>query len=138
VKRDHPSKDIIVGFDCPYVGCYVSADDLIFDLFSNILSNSVKYSGGETAEFDVSISDGHSAWMVRIEDRGVGIPDDRKTAIFERFAPRPGGSNGSGLGLSIVSLLVSKYNGLVVVKDRVKGDYTKGACFEVALPKEED
>jgi signal transduction histidine kinase len=38
--------------------------------------------------------------------------------------------------LSIVRLLVDRYNGLVVVKDRVPGDHTKGACFEVALPKD--
>jgi signal transduction histidine kinase len=137
VKRDHPSKDIVVSFDCPYSGCFVSADDLIFDLFSNILSNSVKYSGGQTAELDVSISDGHGAWMISIEDRGIGIPDDKKGSIFERFAPRPNSGKGAGLGLSIVHLLVKRYNGLVAVKDRVEGDYTKGACFEVALPKEQ-
>ena len=135
VKRDHPAKDIVVGFDCPYAGCSVSADDLIFDLFSNILSNSVKYSRGETAELDVSISDGHSAWMVRIEDRGVGIPDEKKGGIFDRLSSRPEDAKGAGLGLSIVSLLVRRYNGLVTVRDRVDGDYTKGACFEVALPK---
>ncbi|HIH02033.1 TPA: HAMP domain-containing histidine kinase [Thermoplasmata archaeon] len=136
VKRDHPTKDIVVGFDCPYAGCHVSADDLIFDLFSNILSNSVKYSGGQTAELDVSISDGHGAWTVRVEDRGIGIPDEKKGGVFDRFSPRPENAKGAGLGLSIVSLLVKRYNGLVTVKDRVEGDYTKGACFEVALPKE--
>jgi signal transduction histidine kinase len=138
VKRNHPVKDIVVGFDCPYTGCFVLADDLIFDLFSNILGNSVKYSGGDTAELDVSLSDGHSAWIVRIEDKGVGIPDERKAAVFSRLAPRTGTGTGSGLGLSIVSHLVNRYNGLVTVKDRIKGDHTKGACFEVALPKRKD
>lgn len=136
VKRDHPFKDVVVGFDCPYGECFVKADDLIFDLFSNILSNSVKYSGGPTAEFDVSIADGHSAWTVRVEDRGIGIPDDRKEAVFSKFARRPDGYSGSGLGLSVVSLLVDRYKGLVAVKDRVPGDHVKGACFEVALPKD--
>jgi signal transduction histidine kinase len=137
VKRDHPSKDLVVSLDCPYDGCFVMADDLIFDLFSNILGNSVKHSGGGTAEFDVNISDGHSAWTVRIEDRGMGIPDERKGSVFSRFASRPDSCKGSGLGLSIVSLLVDRYKGLVVVKDRVPGDHTKGACFEVALPKDD-
>jgi len=138
VKRNHPVKDIVVGFDCPYTGCHIMADDLIFDLFSNILSNSVKYSGGNTAEFDVSVSDGHSAWIVTIEDKGMGISDDRKPAIFSRMAPRPGNGTGSGLGLSIVHQLVKRYNGLVMVKDRVDGDYTKGASFQVALPKHKE
>jgi signal transduction histidine kinase len=136
-KRDHPSKDVVVGFDCPHTECFVKADDLIFDLFSNILGNSVKYSGGTTAEFDVSIADGHSAWTVRVEDRGIGIPDDKKESVFSKFTRRPDGSSGSGLGLSVVSLLVDRYKGLVAVKDRVPGDHVKGACFEVALPKDQ-
>ncbi|HUU07666.1 MAG TPA: HAMP domain-containing sensor histidine kinase, partial [Thermoplasmata archaeon] len=136
VKRDHPSKDVVVGFDCPNTDCFVKADDLIFDLFSNILSNSVKYSGGITAEFDVTIADGHSAWTVRVEDRGIGIPDDKKESVFSKFARRPNGYSGSGLGLSVVGLLVDRYKGLVVVKDRVPGDHVEGACFEVALPKD--
>ena len=136
-KRDHPSKDVVVGFDCPHTECFVKADDLIFDLFSNILGNSVKYSGGTTAEFDVSIANGHSAWTVRVEDRGIGIPDDKKESVFSKFARRPDGYSGSGLGLSVVSLLVDRYKGLVTVKDRVPGDHVKGACFEVALPKDQ-
>ncbi|MCJ2532708.1 MAG: HAMP domain-containing histidine kinase [Candidatus Thermoplasmatota archaeon] len=137
VKRDHPSRDVVVGFDCPYTECFVKADELIFDLFSNILGNSVKYSGGTTAEFDVSIADGHSAWTVRVEDRGIGIPDDKKESVFSKFARRPDGCSGSGLGLSVVSLLVDRYKGIVTVKDRVPEDYEKGACFEVALPKDQ-
>ncbi len=137
-KRDHPSKDVVVGFDCPYTECFVKADDLIFDLFSNILDNSVKYSGDTTAEFDVSIVDGHSAWTVRVEDRGIGIPDDKKGSVFSKFARRPDSHSGSGLGLSVVSLLVDRYKGLVHVKDRIPGDHGKGACFEVALPKDRD
>lgn len=136
VKRDHPSKDVVVSFDCPYTECFVKADDLIFNLFSNILNNSVKYSNGTTAEFDVNIVDGHSAWTVRVEDRGIGIPDDKKESVFSKFARRPDGYPGSGLGLSVVSILVGRYKGFVTVKDRVPGNHVKGACFEVALPKD--
>jgi signal transduction histidine kinase len=135
VRIDYPEKDIIVDFDCPHERCAVIADDLITDLFSNLLGNAAKHTNSNEVEIDVTISNGHSAWVVRIDDHGIGIPDDRKKRVFQRFASRPGSYGGSGLGLSIVSLLVKRYNGIVSLKDRVKGDHTQGASFEVALPK---
>jgi signal transduction histidine kinase len=138
VRKDYPEKDIVVDFDCPYERCAVTADDLIPDLFSNLLRNAAKYTGGNEAEIDVTISNEHSAWVVRIDDHGVGIPDDRKELVFSRFAARPNNYGGSGLGLSIVNLLVKRYNGIITLKDRVKGDHTKGASFEIALPKAQE
>lgn len=138
IERDFPEKDLVVDFDCPDNECRVVADDLIPDLFSNILGNAVKYSHGDKAEVDVAVSKGHDAWIVRIEDQGIGISDDRKELVFSRFAKRAGGAGGSGLGLSIVSLLVDQYNGLITLKDRVTGDHTQGASFEIALPKAPD
>ncbi len=135
VRIDHPTKDITVDFDCPYESCVVTADDLISDLFSNLIGNAVKYTEGEVAEIEVTVSNGHGAWVVRIDDHGVGVPDDRKELVFSRFAPRPGSYGGSGLGLSIVSVLVKRYNGIITLRDRVKGDHTQGTSFEVALPK---
>ncbi len=135
VRIDHPTKDITVDFDCPYDRCVVTADDLISDLFSNLIGNAVRHTEGDVAEIEVTVSNGHGAWVVRIDDHGVGIPDDRKELAFSRFAPRPGSYGGSGLGLSIVSVLVKRYNGIITLRDRVKGDHTQGASFEVALPK---
>lgn len=135
VRIDHPEKDIIVDLDCPYEKCTVVADDLITDLFSNLLGNAAKHTHSNKAEIEVTMSYGHSAWVVRIDDHGVGIPDDRKELVFSRFSARPGNYGGSGLGLSIVSLLVKRYNGIVSLKDRVEGDHTQGTSFEVALPK---
>jgi len=135
VKRDFPSKDIIVNLDCPDCESTVMADELIHDLFANLLNNAVKYNPKSVAEVDVRLIDGHSAWTVNIEDHGPGIADDRKDKVFARFAKRPDGMSGTGMGLSIVSLLVDRYNGIVSVKDRVPGAPSHGARLEVALPK---
>ncbi len=134
-RRDFPSKDIIVSVDCPETESPVFADELIDDLFTNVLNNAVKYSPRSVAEIEVNVQDAHSAWTVRIADHGIGIPDEKKGQVFTRFAKRPQGVDGTGLGLSIVSLLASRYNGIVNVKDRVPGDHTEGACFEISLPK---
>jgi len=134
-RRDFPSKDIVVSVDCPETESTVLADDLIDDLFTNVLNNAVKYTPKSVAEIEVSIQDAHSAWTVRIADHGIGIPDDKKGQVFTRFAKRPQGVDGTGLGLSIVALLAGRYNGIVTVKDRVPGDHTEGASFEISLPK---
>ena len=84
---------------------------------------------------DIKIIEGHSAVTVRIADHGRGIPDSKKDQIFSRFAKRPYGITGTGLGLSIVSLLVERYNGLISVEDRIPGDFSQGACFQVSFPK---
>ena len=135
LKRAFPSKEIVVNFDAPANPVQILADRLVFDLFSNLLNNAAKYTVSPLVEIDVKITEGYSANTVRIEDRGKGIPDSKKDQIFARFARRPEGYDGTGLGLSIVSLLVKRYGGIVAVKDRVPGDCSKGACFEVSLPK---
>jgi signal transduction histidine kinase len=135
VRRQFPEKNVLVNLDCPLTVCPILADELIYDLFSNLLNNAVKYSVGDSAEIDVRLVEGYSAYSVRIEDRGRGIPDSNKERIFARFAKRPDGVTGTGLGLSIVTLLVERYNGIITVKDRVPGDYSQGACFEVSFPK---
>ena len=135
VRRQFPDKDVQVRLDCPLAVSPILADELIFDLFANLLNNAVKYSSGDSAEIDVKLIEGYSACTVRIEDRGRGIPDANKERIFARFVKRPEGVAGTGLGLSIVALLVERYNGIITVKDRVPGDYSQGACFEVSFPK---
>lgn len=135
VKREFPSKDIVVSFDCPDGGCVVSADELIHDLFMNLLNNAVKYNPKPTAEVEVSIQNGTGVWTIAVQDHGIGIKDGDKDAVFSRFAKRPEGAAGTGMGLSIASLLVDKYGGVISVKDRVPGVPSEGACFEVALPR---
>jgi signal transduction histidine kinase len=135
LKRSFPTKNIVVRMDCQEPSSPVMADGLIHDLFINIMGNAVKYSHGPTAEMDIKIIEGHSAVIIRIADHGRGIPDSKKDQIFSRFAKRPDGINGTGLGLSIVSLLVERYNGLISVEDRIPGDFSQGACFQVSFPK---
>jgi len=63
----------------------------------------------------------------------LGVPDEMKEKIFERFV-QGSMKKGSGLGLHIVSMLTKNYHGRAWVEDRVKGDHSKGAVFKVELP----
>jgi two-component sensor histidine kinase len=135
VKRDFPTKDLVVSMDCPEEESTVMADSLIHDLFKNVINNAVRFDPKPLAEIDLSIQDNHGSWVVRIEDRGGGIPDDRKDKIVSHISKRPARVPVDGMGLSVVSQLVDRYNGVMRIKDRIPGDFSQGSCFEIALPK---
>jgi signal transduction histidine kinase len=73
-----------------------------------------------------------SAFLIDVIDQGIGIPETELNQVFERFQR---GSNapaktGSGLGLSVVKLLVEGMGGSIQVQSRLG----EGSCFTVVLP----
>ncbi|WP_424356729.1 ATP-binding protein [Methanocella sp. MCL-LM] len=117
----------------------VLADELLNDVFTNLIGNAIKHRGGQdTIELNLRLvpvsCDGAGYYRFEIEDNGPGIPDDRKEQIFDRFSRSSSKSKGSGLGLYLVNSLVKSYRGSVWVEDRVPGDHTLGAKFVVMLP----
>ncbi len=114
--------------------CIVHANELLHDVFSNLVNNAVKHTG-DAAEVSMVLdtsANGGRFIRVSVEDNGPGIPDDAKERIFNRM--HKGTARGMGLGLYLVKSLVNSYGGRVWVEDRVKGDHTRGARFVVVLP----
>ncbi len=117
--------------------CLVRANDLLRDVFVNLVGNAIKHTGNQadiTISLDVVGSNCNRHYRVSVEDNGPGIPDDFKDRIFNRMLKGAYKSKGMGLGLYLVKSLVDGYNGRVWVEDRVPGDHTKGARFVVMLP----
>lgn len=138
IKESKADKNVQVVLDLAAAQATVRANDLLHDLFENIMSNSVKYTQGEAVEIQVGLrrisESGRDWWDISIMDHGSGIPDDKKEMIFKRFTPRFSGGMGIGLGLSIVKSIVEHYGGRIWVDDRVEGDSSQGAVFHVILP----
>ncbi len=115
------------------------ADGFLKDLFNNLLSNACKYGRGAPVEIEVGehAQDGKEWWKIMIRDEGKGIPDERKAGLFKRYdkLDTAHGSDGHGLGLSVVGALCERYGGKVWAEDRVPGDPSKGSAFIVLLPK---
>lgn len=118
--------------------CLVLANELLQDVFSNLVSNAIKHSNGINANIIMDIDkvqeSGSQYYRVIIEDNGPGISDDFKDKIFNRLLSGTTKSKGMGLGLYLVKTLVDSYNGRVWVENRIFIDYTKGARFVVMLP----
>lgn len=69
--------------------------------------------------------------IIRITDEGPGLSDQALEKIFQPFFSTKPTGEGTGLGLSVVHGIVSSHKGKITVKNRS----TKGAIFEVSLPK---
>jgi PAS domain S-box-containing protein len=113
------------------------ANDLLGDVFSNIVGNAIKHSEGAVAvdiRSDEVTMDNKKYCRVSFEDNGPGIPDEVKPKLFSRFQRGATRASGKGLGLYLVKKLVESYNGMVWVEDRVHGDHRLGARFVVMLP----
>lgn len=131
-----PGREVTINLE-PREGCFVYADRLIYDVFSNIVENSIKHSKNHV---DIKISlinikiDNNKFYQVSIEDNGPGIKPDLKKRIFNRMYYEGGIMRGKGLGLYLVKSLVECFHGNVFVEDRVQGDRSKGSRFVVMLP----
>ncbi|MGN0468068.1 MAG: ATP-binding protein [Acutalibacteraceae bacterium] len=92
---------------------FIRADrDLLTRMLTNILDNSAKYSNKPTVHVLISLTKNADSCILSIEDDGPGVAQNSLEHIFEVFyrsdAARNQTANGSGIGLSIVSNIVTK------------------------------
>ncbi len=100
----------------------------------NLLENAVKYSPPDKAEVQIIVRQKRGRVFFKVADKGIGIPDEDKGKIFEKFY-RIGSEDtrktkGTGLGLYIVKQIVRAHNGSIVVRNNTP----QGSVFEVTLP----
>jgi signal transduction histidine kinase len=105
---------------------------LLFQVFSNILSNAIKYSPNG-AKIEVAITDAADEIAVVISDSGIGIPASDLDRVFERYhrGGNVSGIVGTGVGLYLVKMVVDLHQGTVDVQSR-EGE---GSRFTVRLPR---
>ena len=139
VKKQYssvPGRNILISYERK-CSCRVLANELLKDVFSNIVGNAIKHSHGDI-EIGISLQateeQGTPFCRATVEDTGPGIPDELKRRIFERAGKEMAKLTGKGLGLYLVKTLVDDYHGRVWVEDRVPGDHANGSRFVVLLP----
>ena len=105
---------------------------LLFQAFSNLVGNAVKYSPPGTP-VSVRMRSDADGVSVTVEDRGMGIPERDIERLFERYV-RGGnvaGTVGAGVGLYLVKLVVELHRGTITVTS----EEGKGSTFNVFLPR---
>jgi two-component system OmpR family sensor kinase len=125
-----PRAQIRKSFAAPTLLIWGDAN-LLFQVFSNLLANAIKYSPNGDGVKVTMVSE-ESAAAVCVEDHGIGIPEGECGRIFECYYR---GSNvadvvGTGIGLYFVNMVVGLHDGKVTVES-TEG---KGSRFTVRLP----
>jgi two-component system, OmpR family, sensor kinase len=104
---------------------------LLFQVFSNLISNAVKYSPGGGA-IVVDAKPDADEIVVAIADQGIGIPLSDFDRLFERYhrGSNVSGLVGTGVGLYLVKMVVDLHGGRIEVTSKEGG----GSRFTVRLP----
>jgi signal transduction histidine kinase/ligand-binding sensor domain-containing protein/DNA-binding response OmpR family regulator len=113
--------------------------DKIERVLFNLLSNAFKFTlGGGTISVLIdkkTINESETNWVsIKVTDTGIGIPEDKKEKIFDRFFQNYSASSvlnqGTGIGLSITKEFIKMHGGEI----EVSSEPGKGSEFTIYLP----
>ncbi len=117
---------------------FIQGDELrLRQVLINLASNAIKFTSSGSVSIRMHpkpFKNGAAAWVLEVQDTGIGIPEDKQSILFDRFtqvdtthARRHGGV---GLGLAICRELVDRMDGMISVRS-IQG---VGTTIRVQLP----
>ena len=133
-KYEFDIKDIVLQSSIEENVIIDGDEDKLKQVFINLLANALKYTnpGGIVK---LSVSTDKNNINISIKDTGIGIEENDLLNIFERFyrsdASRNRKTGGTGIGLTIVKIIVEAHAGRINVESKIG----EGANFVVILPK---
>lgn len=95
---------------------------------TNVLENAARFSPAGS-EIALILSQGDGSVLIRVEDRGDGIPQEEREHVIEPFV-KLGGGGGAGLGLSISRAITEAHGGRLRIEDQAGG----GTAVVLELP----
>jgi two-component system CheB/CheR fusion protein len=108
----------------------VAEEVVLMQLFQNLISNSIKYRGGETPRIHVSAERNAEGWLFSVRDNGIGIDPrdaDRVFGMFKRWHGRD--LSGTGIGLALCKKVVERQGGRIWVESETG----RGATFKFTI-----
>jgi len=109
---------------------------LLIAVFQNLLSNSLKFSGGKQPRVVVTVRRDEPFWVFSFSDNGIGIEPDyaeRIFVIFQRLNERSAYA-GTGIGLALTRKIIEYFGGRIWLDQA----YSEGARFLFTLPMPEE
>ena len=108
-----------------------SDETKLAQILTNLLTNAIKFTDKGGVKFGYSVSDKQVDFFV--EDTGIGISEENRQQIFERFfqvTKNKASSRGTGLGLAISQSFAKMLHGEILVESELG----KGSVFHLIVP----
>lgn len=127
--------EISFSFQLPDEPILIWADqEQLKTVFRNLISNAFKFTPRGGAVFvAAALADEGRRCLIRVEDNGIGIPQDKLSEIFERFSQGENAQNpyyqGTGIGLALSKEIVAMHHGTI----RAENQPEQGAVFTLEL-----
>ena len=131
-ENDWDAKSIEFDADLEAID-YCGQENLLRHVWSNLISNAIKFSP-QNGYISLKLKKENENIVFSIQDQGVGLSEDAKKHVFNKFyqGDTSHKENGNGLGLALVKKIVSLSGGTVAADNHPSG----GALFTVILPHE--
>ena len=133
MKQRLKNPDIVLTEINPYHCCQVTLDrNRVAQIITNYVTNAIKYTSKGSIKMGYACKDGGVYFYVK--DTGIGIADDKKGKVFQRFEKLDEFAQGTGLGLSICKAIAEAMGGKV----GFESVHNEGSLFWAFLPCEVD
>ena len=128
------SEAVSISFDEKLPQCLIYTDrNRLMQVMNNFLTNALKFTPEGSVSFGYTIEELGKAIRFYVKDTGIGIPQDKKDKIFDRFVKLNTFAQGTGLGLPICAMIAEKFGGSV----GVESEEGKGSLFWLSIPMKE-
>jgi hypothetical protein len=121
-RRGRPV-EVIAEPDCVVLG----DEEIVQPVLMNLVDNAYRHGAPPVS---IRIEHRDDRVVISVEDRGAGVPEDRRESVFAGLPPAGTQGPRAGAGLSIVRGVVAALRGTLWVDDVPEG----GAAFRIALP----
>lgn len=129
VNRSYPQRNVVTGIQ---ENVHLNIDPWALNsIVTNLLENAFLYSPPDK-NVEVSLVSAANGTSLSVKDSGIGIPNDEKKKIFQKFyrSDATQGYKGTGLGLFLVNYFVKAHKGIIEVKD----NKPQGSIVEITFP----
>ena len=108
-------------------------DDRLAQVFSNLITNAIKYRGNGKPKIHVTATDNGTEWNFKVKDNGIGIDMKHADEIFVLFKRLHSSEqyDGSGIGLAVCKTVIERFGGQIWVES----EPSKGSTFLFTIPK---
>jgi len=139
IQKSYSGRLINIKIDSLISEPTIIGNDLLLDIFENLLINAVKYNENSEIKILIKVSrateDDIKYYKFEFIDNGIGISDIMKEGIFNGTTKSEDKTKGMGLGLILVRKIILSFKGKVWVENAVKGDLSQGSNFIILLPE---